>query len=74
MKGKKDPKDKLPNQKKIGRPIKEVVPPANKLPRENINLRIPESFVREYNCGVEPYELFSEWPSEEEVNVYKALE
>ena len=69
MKGKKDPKEKALNPKKIGRTLKEVVPPANKPPRENLNIRLPESFVREYHCGVEPYELFPEWPSEEEINV-----
>ena len=74
MKGKKDIKEKIPNQKKIGRPIREVVPPANKPSRENNPVRIPESFVREYHCEVEPYELFPEWPSEEEVNVYKTFE
>ena len=69
MKGKKDPKEKNIITKKVGRSLKEVVPPSTKNPRENIQCKPPEMFIREYSCGTEPYELFPEWPTEDEINV-----
>lgn len=69
MKGKKDPKEKNINPKKIGRLLKEVVPQSTKTPRENIPSKAPETFVRDYTCGAEPYEMFPEWPTDEEINV-----
>lgn len=69
MKGKKEPVKEKQQMKKIGRPLKEIVPQSNSQPRENIPIRQPEIITREFIPESEPYELFSEWPTDEEIHV-----
>ena len=69
MKGKKDNVKEKPKEKKQGRSLKEVVPPSTKPPRENMPIRSVEITTREFQPESEPNDIFSEWPSEEEINV-----
>ncbi len=73
MKGKKEPVKGGTKEKKIGRPIKEVVPLTSKPPREICPIRPPELISREFPKVNEPNEIFPEWPSDEEVSVINSL-
>ena len=62
-------KNSIPSIKKEGRPIKEVVPPLNKEPREVFVSKLNESLSRDYKCFAEPSEIHPEWPGNEEAKV-----
>ena len=69
MKGKKDqPKEKL-TVKKIGRPLKEIIPQSSKLPRENIPIKQPEITPKDFAPETQPNDLFPDWPTDDEINV-----
>jgi hypothetical protein len=68
MKKNKD-KEKQIIPKKVARPIKEVVPPLNKLPRDNIAFLPPETINRQVTIENVPFQIFPEWPGDEVANV-----
>ena len=59
---------------KIGKPIKEIIP--NTFPNHRImnSFYNTDNFIvkkqRDYKPPYEPYELFPEWPLEEEIEVF----
>jgi len=69
MKGKKEPVKENKQSKKIGRPLKEVVPQSNNQPREIVTIKQPEITSREFTPESEPNDIFPEWPTDEEINV-----
>ena len=67
---KKKPEIKIQQKQfKIGRPLKEVVPPFSKEPRDYYIGKIDETLTRDYKCLSEPSEIFPEWPGNEEAKV-----
>jgi len=66
-------KDKKETIKKVGYPIKEVIPPSNKNPRELLPIHHPESFNKKYEADYIPYEIFPEWPGDEVAQVNFSL-
>jgi hypothetical protein len=62
-------KDKKEVQKKVGYPLREVVPPSNKNPRELLPFQHPESFTNKYEPEYTPFEICPEWPGDEAAQV-----
>ena len=60
--------------KKIGKPLKEIIPSIYNNYRIMNTLHNYENFVvkklRDYTPPYEPYQIFPEWPLEDEIKVY----
>jgi hypothetical protein len=63
--------DKITNQKKKGKNVKDFVTQAKNPIREMIPLKIPNDFTRSFKNEIEPIDLFPEWPTDEEIKVFK---
>ena len=59
---------------KIGKPLKEIIPSIYNNYRIMNTLHNYENFVvkklRDYTPPYEPYQIFPEWPLEDEIKVY----
>ena len=70
MKKKDDTKGKGKDNRKLGKPISEYVPSSIKnIPREQMCLKQPETINRQFTPFIEPFEIFEEWPGDEEAKV-----
>lgn len=65
--------EKITNQKKKGKILKDFVPVSKNAVREMIPFKTPSEFLRTFKNEFEPIDLFPEWPTEEEVKVNKLI-
>jgi hypothetical protein len=72
MKKKDDAKGKVKDNRKLGKPISEYLPSGIKnIPRELMGLKQPETINRQFTPFIVPFEIFEEWPGDEEAKVNK---
>ena len=70
MKKKEDAKGKGKDNKKLGKPSNEYLPSSVKnIPREQMSIRQPETINRKFTPLIEPFQIFEEWPGDEEARV-----
>jgi len=56
---------KIVADKKVGKPIKDVVPLSNKPPREMLPIVNQQLTEKDYHTEFKPFEIFPEWPTDE---------
>jgi len=65
----KDKDKKIVIDKKIGKALKDVVPPGNKPPRDMIPIVNNQPISKDYISEYVPFEILPEWPGDEAAKV-----